>query len=246
MLGDPHPLVFAAALEDLRAIATDFVTDENRNAFATFVRQTLSGRYEQVGIRSRADDSETTVQLRPRLVRFLGQFGADEALLADAADLVEQYFDSPASVPSGLALEAMRVTALHDGGERYDQYVKAYLGTDSAVQKSNILAAMYFDDPEVVIRQLEFSLSEEVQAGDSLLALSFFTYVLDDHALLYEWLDGNLDRVLAKAPAMYQPVLPQVLGGSCDQHNLDLLMDFFADRGELYATSAAKVESVRT
>jgi alanyl aminopeptidase len=242
LLEDPHPLVFAAALEDLRAIATDFVTVENRDAFAAFVRQSLSGRYEQVGITGRADDSETTLQLRPRLVRILGEFGADEALLADAADLVDQYFDSPASVPSGLALEAMRVTALHDGGDRYDQYLRAYRGTGAVDQKSNILAAIYFDDPDVVIRHLEFSLSNEIQAGDSLSGLSYFTYVLDDHALLYEWLDDNLDRLVAKAPAMYQPFVPQILGGSCDQRNLDLLVDFFADRDELYAASLAKVK----
>ena len=134
----------------------------------------------------------------------------------------------------------MRVTALNDNGDRYEKYMQAYLETKSAEQKSSILAAAYFDEPEVVLRHLEFSLSDDVQAGDSLNALNSFVYVLDDHSLLYEWLDDNLDRVIAKAPAYYQPLLPQLLEGSCEQANLELLADFFADRGEVYASSLAK------
>jgi hypothetical protein len=99
---------------------------------------------------------------------------------------------------------------------------------------------MYFDRPEVVLGHLEFSLSGEVQAGDSLTAMNSFVYLLDDHSLLYEWLDENFDRVIAKAPSYYQPRMPQVMAGSCDQRNLDRLKAFFKDRGKLYATSLEK------
>ena len=240
LLKDPHPLVFLPALESVKDIGDEFVTEENRAAFARFIDDTLSERYESVGIRGHAGESEATAQMRPRLVRALGQFGTDENLLADAAGLVDRYFEVPASVPSDLAVEAMRVTALNDNGDRYEKYMQAYLETKSAEQKSSILAAAYFDEPEVVLRHLEFSLSDDVQAGDSLHGLFSFVHVLDDHSLLYEWLDENLDRVIAKAPAYYQPLLPQLLEGSCEQANLELLADFFADRGEVYASSLAK------
>ena len=241
LLKDPHPLVFLPALEGVRDIGEEFVTEDNRVAFAAFIDQALSERYKEVGIRARAGDSEGTVQMRPRLVRILGQFGTDENLLADAASLVDRYFEAPATVQSQMAREAMRITALNDDGDLYDKYLQAYLETGSVDQKSNILSAVYFDEPEVVLRHLEFSLSDDVQAGDSLKGLSFFVYVLDDHSLLYEWLDENLERVIAKAPTVYVAFMPQVLGGSCDQHNLDLLTGFFADRGDVYAKSLAKV-----
>ena len=241
LLQDPHPLVTVPALEAVRVIGDEFVTAANRAAFATFVDRALSARYATVGIRDRTGDSEALLQMRPRLVRVLGQFGTNQGLARDAAELVERYFDEPASVSSALALEAMRITALHDDGDRYDQFLRTYLDTDSANQKSSILAAMYFDRPDVVRRHLEFSLSSEVQAADSLSALRAFTYVLDDHAILYDWLDDNFERVVAKAPSYFGPTMPQRLGGSCDQHNLDLLREFFADRGEVYAASLAKV-----
>jgi len=240
LMKDPHPLVFLPALERVRDIGEEFVTEENRTAFAAFIDQALSDRYSDVGIQARDGDSEATVQMRPRLVRILGQFGTNETLLAEAAGVVDSYFEAPASVPSGMALEAMRITALNDSGGRYEQYQQVYLGSGSADQKSNILAAMYFDSPDVVLRHLEFSLSDDVQAGDSLNGISFFTYVLDDHSMLFEWLGENFERVVAKAPAYYQAFMPQVLGGSCDQGSLDLLTDFFADRGDVYEASLAK------
>ncbi|MCP5089438.1 MAG: hypothetical protein GY949_00795, partial [Gammaproteobacteria bacterium] len=241
LLQDPHPLVFVPTLQKVKVIGEEFVSEANRSAFAVFIDQSLAERYRNVGIRGRSGDSEATLQMRPRLVRTLGQFGTDETLLAEAASMVDEYFDSPAAIQSQMAREAMRITALNDDGGRYEQYLEAYLKTTSALQKSNILAAMYFDETEVVLRHLEFSLSDQVQAGDSLSGLSFFSYLLDDHSLLYEWLDDNFDRVVAKAPAYYQPAMPQVLGGSCEQKNLDLLIDFFRNRGDAYATSLAKV-----
>jgi aminopeptidase N len=240
ILHDPHSLVFLSALEALYEIGNDFVTAKNRAAFSAYIGQALSPRYEEVGIDRREGEREATVQLRPRLVRVLGQFGSNEALVEDAARLVDRYFEAPASVPSRLALEAMRITALHDDGKRYDEYVKAYLDSGAADQKTNILAAMYFDDPDVVRRHLEFSMSDKVQAGDALIALTSFRYVLQDHSPLYDWLEDNFDRVIAKAPAMYGPLLPQILGGSCDRRGLDLLIDFFADRGDIYAASLAR------
>jgi aminopeptidase N len=241
MLKEPHPLVFLPALEKVRNVGEESVAEEDRAAFARFMQDSLSDRYKVVGIRARPDDDEAIIQMRPRLVRSLGEFGSDETLLKEAAELVDEYFRSPETVQSQLALEAMRVLALHDDGSLYKRYVAAYKKSHSTDQRSNILNAMYFDEPEVVIRHLEFSLSDDVQAGDSLVGLFNFAYVLDDHAPLYAWLSENLERVLAKAPAYYKPLMPSVFASSCDRGNLDLLIDFFGDRGDEYQAALAKV-----
>ena len=240
MLKEPHPLVFLPALEKVRSVGEESVAEEDREAFARFMQDSLSDRYKAVGIRARANDDEAIIQMRPRLVRSLGEFGSNEALLKEAAELVDEYFESPDTVQSRLALEAMRILALHDDGGLYDKYITAYKESRSTDQRSNILNAMYFDEPEIVARHLEFSLSDDVQAGDSLTGLLRFAYVLDDHASLYEWLGENLDRVLAKAPAYYKPILPYMLADSCDRENLDLLIDFFGDRGDEYQAALAK------
>jgi alanyl aminopeptidase len=242
LLADPHPLVFLPALENVTAIGEDFATGARREPFARFVDGALSGRFAEVGVERRPHDTEAVIQMRPRLLRTLGQFGGDAAAITAAARLTDAYFESPQSVQSQLALEAMRVTALAEGAKRYDQYRKAYLASGSPDQRSSILAAMYFDDPAIVRRHLDFSLTDAVQAGDALSALSYFGYVLQDHSVLYDWLEDNIDRLVAKAPSVYQPLLPELMNDACSRENLAMLRAFFAERGDIYARSLAKTE----
>ena len=240
LIRDPHPLVFLPTLEKLLTIGTDFVTAENRNSFARFIDQAVAERFQQVGVDRRPDDDEAVIQMRPRLVRALGQYGADQGVRDAAARITDAYFQSADSVQSAMALEAMRVTALNDDGARYEQYQAAYLNSDSEDQKSNILSAIYFDEPVVIKRHLDFSISAAVPAGDALNGLNFFASVLEDHSILYEWLEENLDALLAKIPAHRASVLPQVVGDTCNAESLAMLKEFFGKRGDKYSSSLAK------
>jgi hypothetical protein len=141
----------------------------------------------------------------------------------------------------------MRVTALNDDGSKYDQYQKAYLGSTSERQKSNILSAIYFADEDVVKRHLDFSISSAVPAGDATRGIYLFGGLLEDPSPVYDWLEENLDAFKAKIPAFYHPALPQVVGGTCSPMGLKLLREFFDQRDEIYAESLAKtVESAES
>lgn len=245
LLKDPHPLVFLPALEKLKQIGEEFVDAFTEESFAAFIDRSLGPRYLEIGIEQKQDDTQAVLRLRPRLVRTLGQFGSDTRLIDEASAMVDRYFDSADSIQSEMALEAMRVTAMNDDGGRYNDYQRVYLDSDNAGQKSNILSAIYFRNPEVVRRHLDFTLTDEVQAGDTLTGLSLYAYVLDDHSLLYEWLNENFDALLEKVPAAYAPLLPQAVASSCRQDNLERLVAFFESRGEQYAPSLAKARETQ-
>ena len=244
---EPHPLVFLPALEKLITIGNEFVDTTTRDAFARFIDSALAERFQEVGIDSRPDDSEAIIQMRPRLLRALGQFGSDATVRESAALLTEKYFASANSVPPGIAREAMRVTALNDDGSRYDDYQQAYLSSASERQKSSILSAMYFDNPEVVREHLDFSISSAVPAGDATTGINVFGGILEDLTPVYDWLEENLDAFEAKIPAFYHPMLPQIVGDTCSPRGLKLLKSFFDQRQEKYAESLAKaVESAES
>jgi len=240
MLDDPHPLVFLPALERLKGIGDNFVSASNRELFARFVDQALTERFASVGIDPRETDTEATVQMRPRLMRVLGQYGTDPSVREAAADLATQYLNAPASVSSDLGREALRITALSGDAELYAVYKQAYLDAQSESLKSNILAAIYFDDPAIVRSHLDFSISDAVAAGDVTTGIRFFAAILNDHAILYDWLNQNLDAFKDKIPSFVRPMLPQLFQSSCDAHDLALLHGFFDDRGDLYAPALAK------
>jgi hypothetical protein len=106
---------------------------------------------------------------------------------------------------------------------------------------------MYFDDPEVVIRHLDFSISSAVQAGNAALGIRRFAYVLEDHSILYEWLDENLDAMIEKLPEGAGPAFPQIIGNTCSAENLEMMKKFFNDRGDMFTASLGRaVETAET
>jgi len=244
-LGDAHPLVALPAINATIVIGNNMVDANSAENFSRFVDRALAGQLQQVGIEPREGDSETIQQMRPRLLRLAGQFGADPAVNQAALAMARRYLADHTSVQGDLALEALRVSALNGNAELYARYREAYLKSDSEDQKSTILYAMYFRDPAIVREHLDFAITEAVPAGDAVSALSNFAYVLDDHAPLYAWLEKNLDALQAKIPEFITPLLPLGMQSVCDAHNLALLKEFFGPRGEVYAASLTKaVETI--
>ena len=247
LIQDPHPLVFLPTLENIKAVGEQIVPAESDELFSAFIDQAMTERFKEVGVDSRPGDSEALLQMRPRLVRTLGQFGTDESVGAAAAQLTNDYLASADAVQSRLALEAMRVTAMSGGVELYEKYISAYESSTSEDQKSNILNAIYFSDPDLIHRHLTYSISPAVPAGDAATALTSFAYLLDDYSVLYEWLDENMDAMMNKLPAYYGPAMPQVVSGNCNEKDLARLQEYFGSRGETYASSLAKaVESAES
>ena len=244
-LNDPYPLVFLPALEKVKAIGDDFVDADNRADFARFINASLGERFREFGVETRDGDSEAVIQARPRLLRVLGEYGGNDDVVEAARALADRYLSSADSVDSNLALEALRITALSDDGALYERYRKTYLDSRSQDQRTNILSSIYFQDNDVALRHLDFSLTDDVAAGDAFIGLNFYAAILDDTSVLYSWLDDNVDAFLAKLPSYYAPALPQIIGGGvCSNEDLRQLKDFFAGRGEVYASSLSKaVES---
>ncbi|MDH4108757.1 MAG: M1 family metallopeptidase [Gammaproteobacteria bacterium] len=239
-LRDPHPLVFLTALEKVKEIGDDFVDAGNRTAFARFVDESLGERFAAVGVDSRPGDSESVIQMRPRLMRMLGEYGSDPAARKAAREIAMRYLGDPAGIGSDLGREALRVTSLSDDGGLYPRYRQAYLESKSEDQKSNILTSIYFHDPDVIREHLDFTISPAVPAGDAPAGFALYASLLDDHAVLYEWLGENFDAFLGKIPAYYHGLLPQLASGGCNATTLGQLKAFFGTRGEQYALALGR------
>jgi alanyl aminopeptidase len=240
LLDESHPLVLLPSIEKVLIIGSNYVTDDNAAAFARFVDAELGEHFAAVGIETREGDSEVLIQLRPRLVRLVGQFGSDPAVRIAAAEKADLYLASTDAVDSNLADEFLRVTALNDNGDRYEKYIEAYLASDDARQKTNILRSIYFQDPAVVRKALDFAMSDAVLASDAGTILELYPTVLDDHTILYEWLEENLDVFEASIPSLGHRTMPTTMGGICNEKNLSLLQEFFGNRDDKYKTDLAR------
>lgn len=240
LLRDPHPLVFLPALEQLKTIGDQFIDDTTRGLFSEFVDDALSERFAAAGVESHPDDSEALRRMRPRLLRMLGQYGADPAAREAADALTRRFLAKPDSVETDLAKEALRVSALNDDGSLYDDYIRVYREAGTADRKSAILQSIYFQNPKILERHLGFLLTDAVSGRDALTSISYSSSVLEDKQQLYDWLDQNLGKLMARLPAYAYSYLPQALGGGCDSNSLEQLERFFAER-ERFADGLEKV-----
>jgi aminopeptidase N len=246
MFEESHPLVLLRAVNWAIQIGDTYVDADNSAAFARFVNAEAAGLFADIGIETREDDSETMLQLRPRLVRLLGHYGANPDVVSAARGQADLYLADADSVQPNLAVEILRVTAMNDDGGYYDKYIEAYRQTADVGQRVTILRSSYFKNPDIVNKFLDFSISDEVQAGDGASALRYHSYLLDDHTILYEWLEGNFDALLAKIPASAHQSLPGVLVGTCNEKNLALMENFFDGRDEMFTASLDRaVENLR-
>ncbi|MDX1482265.1 MAG: ERAP1-like C-terminal domain-containing protein, partial [Woeseiaceae bacterium] len=184
-------------------------------------------------------------QLRPRLLRMLGEYGADAKARQAARAIAARFLANPGSVDVDLAREALRVSAMHDDGGLYDDYIAAYRKAGTAAQRSAVLQSVYFDDPDIVRQHLDFLLTAEVAAGDALQSVSLYATTLADNSAVYAWLDENLDALMAKIPDYYHPQLPQAFGGGCSEAGLERLNRFFADRDGFAASLGRANEAAR-
>jgi alanyl aminopeptidase len=232
LLRDPHPLVFLPAVEQFKVIGDELIDDTTEALFSRLVDDALSERFAAVGVEGRRDDSESLRRMRPRLLRMLGEYGADPAARDAADELTQRFLATPDSVEVDLAKEALRVSALHDDGSLYDDYIRVYRQAGTADRKSTILQSIYFRNPEIVERHLDFLLTDAVSGRDALTSLSFSSSVLDDKAQVYAWLERNLGKLMVKVPFYAHNYLPQALGGGCDATSLARLERFFAERAE--------------
>ncbi len=239
MLDDSHPLVFSAALKELETIGNDLLDKDTVASFASYVDRRLLARFTAVGVIVKPDDTEAVVKLRPRLLRLLGQYGSSSSVIEAAQTVANQYLADPSSVDSSLGMEALIVTALHDDGDLYGGYINTYLESKSERQKSSILGSIYFRNPEVIKKFLDFSISSAVPAGDAARGIGSYATIIEDHRILYDWLAENFDALLAKIPQYQRPEMPRVMLGVCSPQNRKLLLEFFEAKGEIYAPSLA-------
>lgn len=236
------PIVFSSALEEVKQIGETIIDEQTMPSFGKYVEAMMTPWFERIGLETRPDDSEAIILLRPRLLRALGQFSDNAELISAAAGLAMRYLKQQGDVDTNLATAALRVTALHGDDSVASEYLQAYQLSDDVNFKTTLLKTMYFTDPAVITRILEFSQSDAVSAGDSPWVIYSLFLVNRVHMQLYGWLEGNFDAVLSRAPDIWRPFLPQLTGGYCTAENLELTLAFYSGRDKMFGPALAKAE----
>ena len=129
---DSEPSVLTALADRVEALDETFFAAAapiDRIRYAAFVRQLFGPSAHELGWRQVAGESDALRTLRPRLLGFVGEEGADAALREQARDMVNGYLASDSAhrpLDPDIAPTALRLAALDGDRALFDRLVAGF------------------------------------------------------------------------------------------------------------------------
>jgi aminopeptidase N len=210
------------AIHDYIASAAD------RPAFEKWVRDFLRPIAEELGDAPVPGEPDERRALRANIFAALAQYGRDPQALAQARAVAERYMANPSSVDSGLARNALNLSALTGDAALYEQYLQHMKTAKTPEEYYNYFAALgRFPNPELTKRTFAFALGPEVKNQDLFYLGNAFANP-GQQAVAWEQLKTNYDAFMAKAGTDLGGGIVTFAGFFCDEKLRDDSQDFFA------------------
>jgi aminopeptidase N/puromycin-sensitive aminopeptidase len=222
-----------AVLEDvlgrLNYIGQYLVSDSDRDAYRTWLRQYLTPPMKEVGYEPKSGEADEQRTLRSRLFNALGYDARDPETLEQARKIADKALADPASVDREMAGGAFGLAALNGDAAFYDKVMAATKNPKSPEEYYMYLFTLpQFGDQKLLQRTLEFAISPDVRSQD---ALGLVTSVMGNPAgqqLAWHFVRQHWPEI-EKAGGPFASA--QVVGATsvfCDTASRDQVTEFFS------------------
>jgi hypothetical protein len=172
-----HTLYAWAQIQDtLTNIDDHLLSPADGDRFHAWVRDLVTPLAHDLGWRPKTGEAENDRSLRPLVYSILGLTGRDESVLAEAEPMARKYLQgAPDAVDPSMVDVALRLGAFHGDSKLYDLYVSSLPKQSTPQAYRSLLDSLtYFQQPELITRTLDFSLSDQVRAQDTPLLLGYW------------------------------------------------------------------------
>ena len=219
-----------------RAVATvisEFsylVNADNKAEFSSFVDRMMLPWLERLGVVDASDDSDDVIRLRASSFGLLAAYSNQATVRELSRAQSEKYLDDPLSVSNAIGRRALVGVAKNEKSGWFSRFKKAYAKTNDANVHGVIRFSMQFSDISDVRKTLDFTLSDSVGPANVSSVLRVATSELEQHDVMYQWLEQNIDKVIAKMPDFHTVRLPLLTSSSCSEYNIRLAKKFYSDR----------------
>jgi len=226
---DPKPMVVTALMNGMEKVETAFVPADLEDAFAGYVRRTLSPALERFGATARAGEPEEVALFRPRLLAWLADSGKDAATLAYATEQADRFLQDPTSIDASVAGTVLRLSALKGDQARYDDYKSRFENAQVPVDRGRYLSAMgSFRDPQIRAQALAYVFEGPLRPNELFRIPGAMMGSAEGRDVVFAWMQEHYDDFKAKLPPMFMGFMPFVAGG-CSAERLEAARVFFAD-----------------
>lgn len=226
---DNDPVVASSVVASLNDL-TYLVDKDNEVLFGKFTHHKLIDWFTRLGTSEQASDSTDVSRLRNAVYGVLARYSNDEKVNEISLSLANQFLAAPNSLPRGIASVALRNVVKNGDSAWFEKLHSAYINNTDANVRGTLRAAMVYPQKENVIKTLNFALTDTVSPANVISFVARADDALDNHDVLYSWLDTHFSALVKKMPAYHVARLPEYVSTSCDQHDLLASTAFYAER----------------
>jgi aminopeptidase N/puromycin-sensitive aminopeptidase len=196
---DPGAEVVGAALGGINGTYDRVAANaEERDALAAWIRSTFTPQYARLAPPSDTD-SPNTRELRAQLFGFLGFYGKDPAVLAQAQEIATKYLANPGSVDATLGQTALAVAARNGDAQLFDQLQKIYeTSTNPEYQENSLRLLAEFENPALLQRALDYAVSGKVRNQDAVIQFAIALSIDENREQTWKYIQKNWDKVQAQ------------------------------------------------
>jgi len=223
-------VVVAEILTTLGKIDGQYVDDSNRVLFRAWVRSLLTPIAKELGWKPGPGESEERKALRASVLFTLGVVGQDPAVRREARKLAESYLRNPKSVDPSISDEILKIAAAGGDTALLGKLIAHLEPSTSAQEVRRLLSWLpLFEDPAVLRRVLELSLTDTVRNQDS---PTLFARVLENRAgrqMAWDFLQQRWSEVEKKTPKTSTNRIVGALSYLCSDKDLQAVERFFSE-----------------
>jgi aminopeptidase N/puromycin-sensitive aminopeptidase len=226
---EPTNAVLALVLAQVATIDRYLVNDDDRAAYQLWVRNTLNPVARRIGWEPKPGETEEQKNLRPLLLKALGNIGRDPDAIAQAQKLTEQALQGSSAVPGELIVDAFELSASNGGPDLYEKMLARTKNPKTPEQYYLYFFALSrFGQPQLVQRTLEFALSPEVRSQDSLNLIGAVMQNPEGEKVGWEFVRSHWDEVVKAGGPFASAQMQGSVGTFCDAAMKDQVQEFFS------------------
>jgi alanyl aminopeptidase len=233
--GDPTRQVVSTTVRIVSGAGYNLTPPDLKPNYERFVRKVYGARAQELGWTPQPGESDDAHLLRPELVPFVADDGADAVLIAEAVRLASKWLADRSGIAPGMIDAVLETAAAHGDRPLYDRMAAALAKTTDPTDRRALLAGMAaFRDPAIIKVNFDLLLKGETDLREAAGLLFGPLQDPETRAIPFELVRDNYDQLISKLPngllGEFAGYLPTVGRAFCDEKRRAEVEAFFKDR----------------
>ncbi len=194
-----HHKIANDIVKDLSFAFSDFIPAELNKDYGLYIKSELANRLQSVfwGVEDKSTTFSQTLQAN--LLVLVGARLGDSKAISFAKSQYQQVLKGQSKLAPTMKAAILEVVAAHGAADEFTEYEKAYLASNDANLKADIVTKMgYFAQPSLVTRYYDFLLSGAVPVGGIAYRFQYPSFNPQLRAHVLDYIESNKAKILAK------------------------------------------------